>query len=128
MSVKDLPNHGPDHDSPAGDSAQGAPQVESGGGPVDRASEFWVNQAFIDVHGVEAARRLQAAVESVHGTDIPAVREELAARFAEAGIEVPSVELDKYADRIVNSADAHVEVHDLREAERHQEEVTEGGR
>ncbi|WP_226346771.1 hypothetical protein [Agilicoccus flavus] len=130
MSEKSRHERGPDHDSPAGDSAEGAPRLESTGGAGERDSEIFVNQAFIDRHGVEAARNFQASVERVslagHGTDVEAVHEHLGRLMGESGIEIPPVELEKIADRIARSAHTHVSNEDLHEDERADQRLLDG--
>lgn len=125
-------DRGPRDDGTPGDAAEGTPQLETRGGPVDRDSEFFVNQRFIDAHGVEAAERFRAAVESVSasvgtGGEPDEVRTRLTEALTAAGAPaVPDVELEKIADRIARSARSVVEVEDLHAEERAGERLVEG--
>lgn len=112
----------------SGDSANGAPQVESGGGGRD--NEIHVNQAFIDAHGPEAGMAYKAVLERVgannHGGDIVEIREQLTLGLAEASIEVAPVEIDNMSDRIARSQRTHVDADDVHAQERAADRVVEG--
>lgn len=103
-----------------GDSANGAPKVESGGAARD--SEFHINQAFIDAQGPEAGAALKRVLESVgasnHDGDIVEIREQLHRGLSEAGVSVADVEVDNMADRIARSQRTHVDAEDRHAAQR----------